>query len=122
MMRKKWHVLGISLAIGMFSGGPICLATTPDFRLQAAHRAMQAGDQERQSERNQPAAREGNAQAQFQLGSILARQGGKKMAEAVRWYEEAARNGHVAAMTNLAAVYYDGEGIDRDYAKAAKQY
>ena len=39
----------------------------------------------------------------------------KNIQEAIRWYEEAARNGDEAAMYNLAALYRDGdEGFDVD--------
>ena len=43
-------------------------------------------------------------------------------AEAVRWYRQAAEQGHAWAQLNLGVRYYRGEGVARDYAEALRWY
>ena len=38
------------------------------------------------------------------------------------WYEKAADQGLIGAQESLAALYFSGQGIQRDYAQAAKWY
>jgi TPR repeat protein len=43
-------------------------------------------------------------------------------AEAARWFETAAKNGHSAAQCSLGVMYTQGEGVEKDYAKARKWF
>lgn len=69
-------------------------------------------------------AKSGNAEAQYELARQLEnpeRLGAFKhnIEEAIYWYTEAAKNGVVDAMFNLAIIYYKGKlGISVDKAKA----
>ncbi|MCH2390585.1 MAG: sel1 repeat family protein, partial [Nitrospinales bacterium] len=42
--------------------------------------------------------------------------------EAVKWYQLSANQGNADAQNNLATMYADGEGIERNAHKAAKLY
>lgn len=42
--------------------------------------------------------------------------------KAGEWYAKAADVGHVGAMKNLAALYYEGKGVERSYEKALSLY
>ncbi|MBE6293239.1 MAG: tetratricopeptide repeat protein [Bacteroidales bacterium] len=42
--------------------------------------------------------------------------------EAVKWYLEAAEQGHAKAQYNLGVCYYNGDGVQQSYVKAAKWY
>ncbi len=43
-------------------------------------------------------------------------------AEAVKWYQKAAEQGHAGAQNNLGVCYEYGEGVKQDYAEAVKWY
>lgn len=67
-------------------------------------------------------AAEGDRDAMFKLGLMYATGRGvnEDDAEAIRWYEEAARAGHAAAMNNLAGHHARGEGVARSETKAVE--
>jgi TPR repeat protein len=44
------------------------------------------------------------------------------LAKAVEWYTKAADAGHVGAMKNPAALYYEGKGVEQSYEKALSLY
>lgn len=56
----------------------------------------------------------------FDLGVLYARGWGveKDQNEALRWYRKAAENGDRRAQYNLAAAYFEGDGVPIDYATA----
>lgn len=69
-------------------------------------------------------AESGDAVAQFTLARRL-QIDGKSTADieaVVHWYSQAVAQNNIPAMLNLAAMYYDGQDIPRDKAKAAKLY
>ena len=43
-------------------------------------------------------------------------------AEAVRWYREAAEQGHASAQCSLAGMYEQGEGVPQSFAEAERWY
>lgn len=63
-------------------------------------------------------AKKGDARAQFKLGDYYYARG--EFQAAVRWYDQAARQGHAVAQTALANCYAAGRGVKRDSALAAK--
>ena len=70
------------------------------------------------------AAKEGYADAQFNLG-VMYEQGigtTKNEKEAVIWYNKAAEQGNAGAQFNLGVLYENGKGTAIDYAKANKWY
>ncbi len=70
------------------------------------------------------AAAQGNALAQFSLGSVYAQGRGVRQdwAEARRWYEKAAAQGYAEAQFNLGWMYDEGKGVRQDYAEARRWY
>ncbi len=68
------------------------------------------------------AAEQGNAEAQYSLGSRYASGLGveKDDAEAVRWYRLAAEQGHAVAQYSLGLHYALGQGVEEDYSESAR--
>jgi TPR repeat protein len=62
----------------------------------------------------------GDPVAQFALGARYAQGDEVKQdyAEAVRWFEKAANQGHVVAQATLGAYYWAGRGVPEDLTKA----
>jgi TPR repeat protein len=69
-------------------------------------------------------ARQGNANAQFNLGLCYSDGDGvdKDQVEAVKWYRKAAEQGFADAQFNLGVCYSDGEGVIKDAGEAVKWY
>lgn len=65
-------------------------------------------------------AEQGNASAQFILGTMYANGEGvlEDDREAVAWYRKAAEQGHASAQSNLGKMYAKGEGVTRNLVKA----
>jgi TPR repeat protein len=69
-------------------------------------------------------AEQGNAEAQFNLGSYYAIGSGmmKDDAEAAKWFRKAAEQGDARAQFNLGVCYASGQGVTTDEAEAAKWF
>lgn len=69
-----------------------------------------------------PLAEQGNAEAQFNLGSLYYQGRGvpQDYAEAARWMRKAAEQGHVSSQTTLGSIYAEGVqgAIQKDYPQA----
>lgn len=65
-------------------------------------------------------AEQGNAAAQFDLGTMYDAGEGveRNFTEAAKWYLKAAEQGDSAAQYNLAIMYDSGEGVEKDIVKA----
>jgi uncharacterized protein len=72
----------------------------------------------------QPLADQGDASAQFNIGSMYAYGEGvpQNFAEAGKWFRRAADKGHATAQFNLGAMYAEGLGLAQDYAEAARWF
>ena len=70
------------------------------------------------------AAKQGDAQAQTNLGLMYADGRGVRRddAEAFKWYRQAAAQGNAEAQYNLGLMYEYGLGVRQDYAEAVKWY
>lgn len=68
-----------------------------------------------------PLAKDGHAEAQFNLGAVYEAGLGvlENPEEAAGWYALAAGQGHARAQYNLGVMYADGRGVPRDDARAA---
>lgn len=66
------------------------------------------------------AANQGNAIAQFNLGTLYENGEGvsQDYSKAFEWYQKAANQGNVDAQFNLGSMYYNGDGIAKNYNKA----
>ena len=70
------------------------------------------------------AAKQGDAQAQYNLGLMYADGRGVRRddAEAVKWYRQAAAQGNAEAQYNLGFMYANGQGVRQDLALAQEWY
>ena len=70
------------------------------------------------------AAIQGDADAQYNLGSMYATGQGVSQddAQAASWYQKAASQGNASAQYNLGIMYENGQGVPQDYAQAASWY
>jgi len=71
-----------------------------------------------------PLAQQGDARAQFLLGSLYAQGYGvpQDYSVATQWFRRAAEQGHVAAQYNLGVRYHEGRGAPRDPSQAAEWF
>jgi uncharacterized protein len=68
-----------------------------------------------------PLAEKGNAEAQFELGTLYRKtEEGSK--EIVKWYRLAAEQGHASSQYWLATLYFYGLGVLKDYKEALRLY
>ena len=70
----------------------------------------------------QTLAERGDASAQYSLGVMYSNgvhEAKKSYPKAVKWYTKAAEQGHMKAQTNLAILYYLGNGVKKSYKTAA---
>jgi TPR repeat protein len=70
------------------------------------------------------AAQQGDAYAQYNLGSMYNHGQGvaQDYAQAVKWYTQAAHQGHPDAQYNLGVMYDNGQGVTQDHVEAVKWY
>jgi len=68
----------------------------------------------------QKSADEGDARAQFILGTMYNEGKGVKQEykKAVEFYQKSANQGHAEAQLNLGFMYYNGQGVKKDKIKA----
>ncbi|MCX7206484.1 MAG: tetratricopeptide repeat protein [Proteobacteria bacterium] len=71
-----------------------------------------------------PLAKQGDAQAQFNLGVIYDKGQGvlQDYVQAIAWYRKAAEQGHVDAQRTMGFQYFMGQGVPPDYAQAFNWY
>ena len=102
--------IGLLLTVGTVWAGP----------LEDATAANQRGDYATTLKTFQSLAAQGNAEAQNNLGELLAKGQGvpQDYAQARQWYEKAAAQGHALAQNNLAELYFAGLGVPQDYVRA----
>ncbi len=69
-------------------------------------------------------AKQGNAQAQFNLGVMYYDGQGVRQdyAQAVQWYRKAAEQGYANAEYNLGWMYEEGKGVRQNYTQAEQWY
>jgi len=87
----------------------------------AGLKAYTAGNYKTAFEEWQPAATDGDPQAQHGLGVLFERglvTGKVDMASAIHWYQAAADQGFADAENNLAMIYLDGRGVAKNPRKA----
>jgi TPR repeat protein len=91
---------------------------------EAAYAAYEKGDHVTALRRLRPIAQQGDARAQFLLGSIYYTAPGnlRDDAEAAKWFDLAAHQGDAAAEFRLGLMYSEGQGVPQDHAEAARWY
>ena len=97
----------------------INIAAAPDYSADVA-RAMRSGDYAQARTLLRERAQAGDAEAQLNLGALLAtgRGGRPDPAQAARWYRKAAEQGNASAQYNLGTLYAQGTGVTRDMSQA----
>ncbi len=82
--------------------------------------ALQRGDYATYIRELRPLAEQGDALAQYNLGSMYGRGEGvpQDYAEAVVWYRKAAEQGYAKSQYNLGVMYEKGLGVTHDYVRA----
>ena len=70
----------------------------------------------------QPLAEQGNANAQYKLGTMYDYGGLRNNKTAVKWYTLAAEQGNTDAQNNLGGMYKKGKGVPQNYKTAVKWY
>ena len=90
-------------------------AADDDSRLEEARDALLAGNLQRSIEIWNVLAGMGNAEAQYLLATQLARRGDSQaLAQAAKWFQAAAEQGHARAQFSLAQAYETGAGVDQN--------
>jgi uncharacterized protein len=92
--------------------------------LDDAHAAYIRGDFSAALTLLQPLADQGNAEAQYYVGSMYATGRGlpQSYAEAARWIRRSAEQGFAQAQYELGVMYRDGLGVARDDAETVRWY
>ena len=110
---------GRHLIFGFFA---LCMPALAD--LAAGKQALKNGDYATALKEFLPLAEQGDAEAQFILGSMYREDLGVPQddKEAVRWYRLAAEQGLALAQYNLGNMYRDGHGVPQDDKEAVRWY
>jgi hypothetical protein len=100
----------------------LCAAALGD--LAAGRRAFTNGDYAAALREFLPLAEQGDAVAQFRLGSMYHDGKGvtQDFKEAVRWYRLAAERGNASAQVNLGSMYHEGQGVTQNDKEAVRWY
>ena len=103
----------------------LCLSTGPGWAgFEEGIQAYKNGDYATAVREWIPLAQQGDARAQFLLGSLYAQGHGvpQDYGTAAQWFRQAAEQGHVGAQYNLGVRYHEGRGVPRDPSQAAEWF
>ena len=119
LMIKSFKAVALGLSL-LFATVSVCSAQD----LQKGLAAAQKGDYASAMREFRPLAAQGNAIAQFMLGSMYAEGLGvtRDYKEAARLYGLAAAQGDANAQYNLGVMYAEGLGVTQDYKEAVRLY
>ncbi|MEJ2795706.1 tetratricopeptide repeat protein [Iodobacter sp. LRB] len=86
--------------------------------------AHEAGNYKQAFESFMPLAKQGDAQAQFNIGVMYDEGQGVRQdnTQANVWYRKAAEQGHVVGQRIMGFQYFHGRGVPRDYVQAFSWY
>ena len=111
-MKLRWKGIVAACAVLMFAGAAIWRF---DAELKARRLVKDAAA-------CRVLAEQGDAKAQFSLGSMYANGQGvqQDFVEAVRWYRKSAEQGNAKAEYDLCHMYHKGKGVPQDKAEARR--
>ena len=111
-------IFGVALVVALT---PVTAVSGP---FEDGLEAAEGGDFQRALNLWRPLAEQGNAVAQFNLGTMYANGEGvpQDHAEAVKWYRLSAEQDYAAAQNNLGIMYSNGQGVPQGYAEALKWF
>ena len=112
--------LNRTIAVGILVFAVLGDARASAGTLDDAVNADARGDYAKALRLIRPAANDGDAAAQFYLGTMYVTGHGVQQdySAAALWFRKAAEQGYVLAQTNLGVIYRDGRGATRDETEA----
>ncbi|MDM4769973.1 tetratricopeptide repeat protein [Solimonas sp. SE-A11] len=125
---KKDMSVSLELRVHSAEKPPFSLAQPAKYSAAAKQAILSAVEYNRAAANDFKAqlsrAQAGDPEEQTSVGVRYARGRGVAQddAEAVKWYERAAAQGHVQAKVNLGYMYENGRGVPKDYSRAATLY
>jgi TPR repeat protein len=119
MQRRMPSPVPVLVALGLWASAPYCWAGWNEGVL-----AFQRGDYPTALREFRLAADQGDASAQFNLGTMYDNGQGvpQDYAQAMQWYRRAANQGEPRAQTNLGSMYDNGLRVPPNYAQAVQWY
>ncbi len=124
MTTPKAKFAGLALIAALGAGFTLGLTAPAWADLDEGLAAYQRGDYAAAIREWRPLAKQGVAEAQYNLG-IMYRIGQgvpPDYAKAVGWWHKAAEQGVAEAQHNLGLMYYNGRGVPQDYGEAIKWF
>ncbi|HEX9791298.1 MAG TPA: SPOR domain-containing protein [Kiloniellales bacterium] len=105
-----------ALAVGLVLAAPASVLAG----FEEGSAAYQQGDYAKALEEWTPLAKNGNQQAQYNIGYMHFNGIGvpKEPAKAAKWFAMAAKQGDAAAQMSLGVMYGTGQGVEQDYSQA----
>lgn len=122
-MNKRALRLAASLIFGLIVRAAVADPLDDILQIQALS-AYRGGDFELAVKIWFPLAKNGNAQARYQLGGMYQNGDGlpQNYTEALKWYLLAAQQGHSLAQAYLGQMHLSGEGVPKDIRRAYMWY
>jgi TPR repeat protein len=122
MPGRHLAVLALIFCLAAFARQP--LDSVVHAGLSEAKTAYDKGDFVKAHDEFETLAEQGNADAQWNLGTMDKNGNGvpQDYAEAVKWFRKAAEQGFAGAQYDLGVMYYGGTGVPQDYAEALKWF
>ena len=120
MTTPKAKFAGLALIAALCAGFTLGLTAPAWAGFDEGLAAYQRGDYATAIRELRPLAKQGNTNAQFNLGIMYSEGKGvpQDYAEAVKWHRKAAEQGDAEAQYNLGVMYGNGLSVPQDYAEA----
>ena len=124
MTTPKAKFAGLALIAALCGGFTLGLTAPAWAGFDEGTAAYDRGDYATALREWRPLAKQGVADAQYNLGVMYGEGLGvpQDYAKAVRWWRKAAEQGHATAQYNLGVAYHNGEGVPQNYAQAHMWY
>ena len=120
MTTPKAKLAGLALIAALCAGFTLGLTAPAWAGFDEGVAAYNRGDYATAIREWRPLAKQGVADAQYNLGVMYGEGLGvpQDYAKAVGWWRKAAEQGHATAQYNLGVAYHNGEGVPQNYAQA----
>jgi TPR repeat protein len=119
MKLRNWTSAGVAAVLMLALVGGVNAGALED-----GYAAAERGDYATAYRLWRPLAEQGDAEAQYKLGTMYDIGQGVPLdnAKAGRWFRKAAEQGHATAQYKLGVMYEAGWGVPQDYAKAVRWF
>ncbi len=120
MTTQKAKFAGLALIAALCAGFTLGLTAPAWAGVDEGVAAYKRGDYATALRELRPLAKQGNANAQYNLGIMYENGRGVPQddAEAVKWYRKAAEEGYAKAQVLFGNMYLQGYGVPQDYVQA----